>query len=232
MIIFNDVDIRSVAPVRIEDIRVSPVALNPVSRPRAVEGGSVFVRGKEGTRTVTVTFAILEDNPVTRAQYIAAIMAWARTDKECKLQLYNQPGRYLSAVCTGFPEPSTRQWWESKLRLTFTCFDNPYWTDAKERSVPCGTAFWVPGDVLPLMRIECARQTDATAQTYTNGAESMTFSLIPAGSMVIDLNAQTAAVNGVSFMQHYAFTSSFIRPRIGAQTISGAGNVLYRGRWY
>ena len=44
MIIFDGVDIQSVAGVKIEDVRGSPIDFAPVSRPRAVSAGSYFVR--------------------------------------------------------------------------------------------------------------------------------------------------------------------------------------------
>jgi hypothetical protein len=49
--------------------------------------------------------------------------------------------------------------------------------------------------------------------------------------MIIDLNRQTAAVNGVSFMQNYTFGSHFIQPKNGTQTITGTGTIKYRERW-
>ena len=60
----------------------------------------------------------------------------------------------------------------------------------------------------------------------------MTFSTIPAGDLVIDLNAQTAAVGGSSIMSGYSFASSWLAPRLGAQTITGTGTVYWRERWY
>jgi hypothetical protein len=42
MIVFDGVSIDSVAPVMIEDIKVSPIRYNPVVRPRAIRFGSEF----------------------------------------------------------------------------------------------------------------------------------------------------------------------------------------------
>ena len=52
MIYFNDVALESVAPVRIEDVRISPIERDVVARARAIEPGSFFVRSRDGTRTV------------------------------------------------------------------------------------------------------------------------------------------------------------------------------------
>ena len=66
MIVFNGIALESVANVKIDDIRVSPVKLNPVARQRAIRFGSDFVRMCGGERTVTVTFALLDMNTVNR----------------------------------------------------------------------------------------------------------------------------------------------------------------------
>lgn len=231
MIVFNGVALEQTAPVKIVDILVSPIQMTAVARQRPVTWGADFVRLAGGSRTVSVEFALLTDDREVRQQQLAAIARWARTDAPKRLQLPNRRGAYLEAVCTALPEPSLRQWWESKLRLVFTTFDNPFWTSAEEKSAACGTAFTVLGDAPPLMRIERTLSASASNQTYGNGEQSMTFSTIPAGGLVIDLNRQTAAVGGTSIMANYAFGSSFLLPKTGTQTITGTGTVKWRERW-
>lgn len=232
MIVYNGIDIMSVAPVRIEDIHVSPIELSPVSRARAVNAGSVFVRNKFGVRTITISFAILTENKIERQQAIEGLTAWAKMDKEYRMELPTEPNNYLECVCTGRPNPSTRQWWESRLQLVFTCFSNPFWTSKAEKSSACGVLFRVLGDAPPLMRIERTISGSAVSnQTYSNSIESMTFSTIPVGDMVIDLNKQTAAVGSTSIMEYYAPSGSFLIPRTGVHTISGTGTVKWRERW-
>ncbi len=231
MIVFDGVSINSVAPVKIEDIKVSPIKYNAVARPRAVRFGSEFVRMGGAPRTVTVTFALLDKELATRQAALLALSVWAKTDAEYKLELPNDMERYLFAVCTDKPEPSTRAWWENKLRIVFTCFSNPYWTSKGEKSVACGTAFNALGNAPPLMRIERTLDSAASNQSYSNGIQTMTFSTIPAGTMVIDLNAQTAQVGNTSIMQYYQPSGSFVIPKAGAQTITGTGTVKYRERW-
>lgn len=240
MISFNRVALGSVAPVMIEDIRISPIQYNPVARERAISGGSDFVRMRNGVRTISVTFAVLSEDPMVRQKYLSAINSWARTDKEYRLDIAYMPDRYLMCVCTSKPEPSMRQWWESKLRIVFTCFDNPYWNSAKEKSVACGTAFYVNGDAPPLMRIEKQFSSTASNQTYTMAVpqggieevlQTMTFTSIPTGSMVIDLNRETAVSGHTNIMQYYTYTSQFIQPRSGNQVIHGDGTIRYTERW-
>ena len=63
----------------------------------------------------------------------------------------------------------------------------------------------------------------------------MTFSEIPVGDAVIDLDNQTAYSNNngtiTDLMQYYLPTSEFIIPRAGSITISGTGTIYFRERW-
>lgn len=233
MIIFDGVDMQSVANVKIEDVRVSSIQYAPLARARSSSAGSVFVRNRPGTRTVTVTFALLKQERVSRQAALSAISAWAKTDKEYKLELPGHPDRFLTATCTAKPDPSLRQWWEAKLKIVFTCYDDPFWNDNVEKSAACGTEFFVLGDAPPRMRIERTLSSAASNQAYAMDGHTMTFSTIPAGDMVIDLDPtkQTAKVGTTSIMQYYTMTSRWIIPRTGQQTITGTGTVKYRERW-
>ena len=236
MIVFDGVSLNSIAKVDIEDVRVSPIAFDEVTRPRTIRGGSDFVRSRAGTRTVSITFALLDDNMVSRQAALLAISEWAKNDKEYRLELPGHPNRYLMAICTGKPEPSLRQWWESKLRLVFTCYDNPYWNSVKEKTAAFATQFYVLGDAPPLMRIErSVTGSSVSNQSYVLDSNTMTFSTIPVGDMVIDLNNQTAwSKNGTTItdlMQYYNVNSRFLIPRPGWQTMTGTGSIKYRERW-
>lgn len=230
MIWFNGAALEGVAPVKIEDIHVSPIQLNPVARQRPIQWGADYVRMGGGERTVAITFALLTENRDERQDQITQISRWALSDSPAPLMVPNHDGRYLNAVCTQLPEPSLRQWWESKLRIVFTAFD-PYWVSMYEHSATCGKAIFVNGDSPPLMCIERTLAVPASDQSYSDGSNTMTFDSIPAGTLVIDLNRQTAAVDGTSIMSAYQFGGSFLVPRAGAQTISGTGTVYWRERW-
>lgn len=231
MIIFNGAALETIAPVFVEDVRVAPISMTATARQRPVNWGADFVRMTGGSRTVNITFGLLTDNADEREAQMMRIVRWARSDRPGRLFLPHRAGRYLEAICTSLPEPSTRQWWESRLRLTFTTMENPYWTAEAEKSASCGSAFTALGDAPPLMRIERTLTEAATNQAYSRGAETMTFSSVPAGTLKIDLNAQTAAVDGDSIMSAYAFGSTFLRPALGPQTIAGTGTVYWRERW-
>ena len=236
MIVFDGVSLNSVAGVKIKDVHVSPIQYDEVTRPRAVRCGSVFVRSRAGTRTVTITFALLNEDPINRQASLMAISQWAKNDKEYRLDLPGHPEHYLMAICTDKPDPSLREWWESKLRLVFTCYENPYWNSKSEKSVSCGTSFFVLGDAPPLMRIERTVTGSAVSnQSYALDGRTITLSTIPVGTMMLNMDDQTIySVNGstvTDLMQYYNVNSKFLIPRTGSQTITGTGTVKYRERW-
>ena len=235
MIIFNGTGLETVAPVKIEDILVSPVELSVTARDRPVSAGADFVRIKSGTRTVTISFGLPTQNRELRAAQLQAIATWAYSQQEGELSIPDRPGVVLRCICTALPEPSARQWWEDKLKLVFTAFDDPYWISAEEKSAACGTAFFALGSAPPAMRITRTLSAVASNQAYSDGTDTMTFSTIPAGDLEIDLDRQTAAVTAnnttASIMQYYTFGSRFPIPRTGAQTITGTGTVKWRERW-
>ena len=232
MIQFNGVSLESVAPVKIDDIRVSPIQLSPVARQRQIRFGSDFVRMTGGNRSVTISFALLTNDITIRQKQLQSIVKWARSDTPKKLMLPYHDNVYLECICTALPEPSTRQWWESPLTIGFTTMDNPYWTATYEKSIACGTAFTVLGDAPPLMQIKrTVSGSAASNQSYSDGTNTMTFSTIPVGDMVIDLNHQTASVGTSSIMQYYSYASTFIQQKTGTQTITGTGTVYWRERW-
>lgn len=230
MIYFNDTALESVAPVKIEDVRVSPIQINVTARQRSIIGGADFVRVRDGSRTATITFALLTNDRAARQRQLREITNWARTSTPGKLQLPYFNG-YLECLCTSLPEPSLRQWWESRLSITFTTYGNPYWNSIIERSAECGTQFSVLGDAPPLMRIIAQIETADTDLTFSDGTNSMTFEGLPAGEMALDLNRQTAAIGSASAMPYYTYNSAFIVPKTGTQTISGTGTVFWRERW-
>lgn len=232
MIVYNGISLNSVAGIKIKDVHVSPIQYEPVAMERAIRGGSDFVRNRAGTRTVTIMFALLKEDEIERQAALMAISQWAKNDKEYKLELPGHPEHYLMAICTGKPDPSLREWWESSLRLVFTCFNNPYWNAKAEKSANCGSSFTVLGDAPPLMRIErTVSGSAASNQSYALDGRTITFSTIPVGDMVIDLDHQTAVVGSTDIMQYYNVNGKFLIPRTGTMTITGTGTVKYRERW-
>lgn len=230
MIFFNGNAMEVAAPVRVVDIVVGGVEASPTTRDRPIRAGAVFVRNHFGVRTVIITFALLTESMIDRTRQIESLLAWARSDTPGRLELPTNPNRYLMGVCTSYPSPSARKWWEDNLSFTFTCYD-PFWYDVSEHHAACGNdAFFVNGSAEPLMRIEDTLSA-AAQRVYSDGTDTMTFTLVPAGGLVIDLDAQTAAVDGVSCMDQFTFASTFIQPRTGWMTVTGSGTVYWRERW-
>ena len=230
MIIFNGVDLEEIAPIKIEDIRVTPMNVQPVER-QNVGIGQNFIRMTGGQRTITVTFALLNDNKDERFELLEAIKEWARPWEECPLILPMYSGKHFDCRCTKYPEPSYRQWWESKLRLVFTTFENPYLTSNEELRAGMNDPLVIGGTAPPLIRIERRLSSRVANQTYACNGQSMFFSQIPAGQLKIDLNKQTAEVSGSTIMQYFGKTSQFIEPVNGNMTITGNGTIIYRERW-
>lgn len=232
MIIFNGVDLTETIPVMIEDIVVSPIQLSPVARQRPIEYGADFIRMGGGTRTITITFAMLEIDPAEREAQMQAVRDWASVGAEYTLELPQFSNRHLECACTMLPDHSYRKWWENKLRIQFECFNNPFWTSNELIEVPCGTTFSIGGSAKPLITIERKGSTALSNVTYASDGVSMTFTKIPAGQLVIDLNRQTAAIGKTSIMQYYSPSSTWLVPKIGAnQKITGTGTIKYRERW-
>ena len=93
------------------------------------------------------------------------------------------------------------------------------------------TDFFVLGDAEPHMRIERTLYSSASSQSYGLNGNTITFSTIPAGNLVIDLDKQTAMVGTTDIMQYYNVNSKFLVPKTGAQKVTGTGTVKYRERW-
>ena len=230
MIIFNGVDLEEIAHVKIEDIRVNPMNAQAVYNQK-VGIGQDFVRMSNGQRTIVITFALLVEDKNERFRLLESIKEWARPWEECPLILPMYENKHFDCRCTGYPEPSYRQWWESRLRLVFTTYENPYLTSNDEIRAATNDPLTIGGTAPPLVRIERKLTSKVANQTYSCNGQSMYFSQIPAGNLKIDLNKQTAEVSGSSIMQYFGKTSRFITPVAGNMTITGSGTIIYRERW-
>lgn len=232
MLLFNGVALEDIAPVKIVDIVVSPIAMAVTSVDRAVRAGADFVRIRGKTRTVKITFALLVQDQPSRSLYMQAIRRWAASTKLGKLLLPDRVGQYLECICTTFPQLSVREWWEVP-QLVFTAYD-PFFTQTNENSSACGMAFEVLGSQAPHMEIRANLSAAVQNPQWTwNGKQTITLSgSIGPGTLVIDLEQQTITLNGNSIMSAYAFPSStFFSPQLGYNNITGTGRVYWRERW-
>lgn len=184
-----------------------------------------------GQRTITITFALLKQDAEERFELLEAVKEWAKPWDEGPLVLPMYPGKHFDVRCTKLPEPSLRQWWESKLQIVFATFENPYLTSNDEIRANLNDALTIGGTAPPLVRIERRLSSRVVNQTYACNGRSMFFSQVPPGQLVIDLNRQTATVTGQSIMQYLSKTSKFLTPVNGPMTITGNGIAIYRERW-
>ena len=227
-VFFHGIPLENVAGCKITDITVNPIQWAPTARARPIRAGSDFVRLVGGNRTITMTFALLDSDMEARQEALMAVNSWLKTDTPEQLVLPGYPGRYLMAICTEFPEPYLRQWWQ-ELRVTWTAFD-PYWVSMTEREANCGVEFEVRGSAPPVMWITDTL-TATESRVYSNGSETLSLASIPAGDLIINLNEQTAVDGNLSVMAAISFDSTFPTPRTGTMTITGSGKVHWLERW-
>lgn len=232
MVLFNGVALESVAPIKVQDIVVSPIAQKVTTIDRATQPGAYFVRVRGTTRTVTISFAVITQVRPTRERHIQAVRRWAESDKPGLLLLPDRVGQYLSAVCTAYPQSNVRAWWDVPT-LTFTAYD-PFFLDAAENVAPCGQGFMAGGSATPHMEIraQLASATQNPSWTDHLGNRISLSGSVGPGLVVIDLEAQTVTENGASIMSQYVWPeSTFFPARLGYNRITGPGNVYWRERW-
>lgn len=229
MIVFNGISITDVAPVDIADIVVGAVKRSAVTRQRPLRPGAEFVRITDQTRTVNITIADRTNDEETRLDEIEAINAWAAGDEPGRLVLPYRGGKYLNAICTQYIEPSYRQWWETKLKLTFTAFE-PYFYAPAENSATLGTDARISGSAEPLARIVTTLESSAASLAWTDGTDTLTLSggTIPAGTVTVDLNNQTIMhSNGTSLSSMLTLASRFPEIKKVMSITSASGGTLY-----
>ena len=233
MIVYRGISITDVAPVEIADIVVGTVKRNAVTSDRPIAPGVNFVRVTDNVRTVAITIADLTNDEETRLSEIDAINAWAAGDEPGRLVLPYRGGKYLNAVCTQYVEPSYRQWWETKLKLTFTAFD-PYFCDPAENTAALGTAVQFTGIAEPLVKIVTTLESSASGLSWTDGTNTLTLSgTIPAGIITVDLNRQTVKDgDGNSLSNKITLGSRFPEiKRTMTITCASGGNLVWRERY-
>lgn len=236
MIVYRGIDLQDVAPVDIADIVVGTVKRNAVTNDRPTRPGVEFVRITDTTRTVAITIADLTNDAETRLSEIDAINAWAAGDEPGRLVLPYRGGKYLNAVCTQYIEPSYRQWWETKLKLTFTAYD-PYFCEPAENQAATdstGITVKLSGSAEPLMKISQTIDAQASALYWTVNGKTVTISgTIPAGTYTLDLNKQTVTDGtGASFSSMITLASRFpVFARNMEITTGQSGTVRWRERY-
>lgn len=232
MILFDDIDLCSLAPVKVVDVMVGEVKTKAVSRERPLQGGVDFVRATPTTRTISIQFALLQSDITERESYLSAVRSWAHPGTAGKLVVPSRPSQYIVAVCKGLPEPSSRQWWEDRLKVTFTAYD-PFFRSLGSHNVPAGQSTFVTGNAPPLAVLTKTVQAGAQTITASDGERTLSISgTLEAGVVTVDLWSETVTHSTMGNIDHLVtFTSRFPSVGTGQTTITGM-DLTYVERWY
>ena len=228
---FDDIDLCTVAPVKVVDIAVGQVKQNVITSPRPLRPGQTYVRATYASRVISVQFALLISTAIEREEALQAIRAWAHPGTPGELTVDSRPGQAITAVCTGLPEASMRQWWEDKLKVTFTAYE-PLFYDQAERTAASGVSVYVIGNAPPQAYLTASVSEGNQTLTITDGTRTMTLKgQMSEGEVHVDLEHQTVrhSVDG-DLSALLTLTSRYPEVHAGENTITGA-TLHYRPRW-
>ena len=234
MVEFNGIEINQVAPVNVLDVVISAAPVNVATLDVPLLVGSKFVRRKIGTRTVTVTFVLMEEDEEARRRYLADIVEWATSDQEQVLKSTPDANGHLMAVCSQYPEQSSKQYWEV-LTLAFTASD-PRYIENNEHTESASGEISVTKKQAPLFRIEQTISSAISDATWRLGSEFVKLSgQVSPGKLVIDFDRESVTLNGESVAEKVTIDSTFFKLSQGKNKIvceNGAGGSAYwRERW-
>lgn len=234
MVEFNGIEINEVAPVNVLDVVISAAPVNVAMLDVPLAVGSKFVRRKIGTRTVTVTFVLMEEDEEARRGYIADIVDWATSDREQVLKSTPDANGHLMAVCSQYPEQSSKQYWEV-LTLEFTASD-PRYVENNEHTASATSKITVQKKQSPLFRIEQNISSAISSPTWRLGSEFVKLEgQVSPGNLVIDFERESVTLNGESIAEKVTIDSTFFKLVKGENQIAcenGAGGAVHwRERW-
>lgn len=231
MLSFNGIALEDIAPALMSNIEIDAPSVKATSADHPISAGEYFVRIKRGTRKVKVTFYIPESDRSNRAEYMDLVATWASSAEPKQLILPNQPGKYLNAICTQFPDYSTSEWTE-KPSIVFTAFE-PAFTDISESIAPCGLPFQIGGNAPAsgyILNVNAASVTDPS--WVMDGVETIALSgTFAAGTIKVDLDDKVVYLGTVPQMTKVTLQSRFFELAPGLHTITGNGSLFYRQRW-
>lgn len=166
--------------VKIKTIEPGAPAMTLKTADNAKYSGVRFLMQKEGSRTVKITFRILEADEQRRENIFSDILAWAHGSR---LELADRPGLYLPVLCTAFPVMKNQRDYSADLTMNFTAF-NPAW----RAMVPTTTTLKTTAGVSASAYIQPPGTEDATFLEFEVKNTS-------SGTM----NTAAVTVNGRSF---------------------------------
>jgi phage-related protein len=228
---FNGIALEDIAPVTISGVYVEPPKIKPKWEDRPVDSGAHFIRTRYETRTIEISFYLPVVDAVERAEYIAAINAWAHSSEPKQLETSKRPGKYIMAVLSELPSPSAGEWWE-KLIIKFEAGE-PFFYDSGLTAVPIGTSFEI-NNVYGAVDayIEWANPSTASSPAWVlDGITTITISgSVAAGAVELYVNPIAATLAGTSVMDQVTIASRPFDLTYGAHIITGNGTLFYRER--
>lgn len=233
MVEFDGVELNDIAPVNVLDVIVSAPPVELVTQNIPLMDGARFVRRKRGMRTVTVPFVLMEQDEEVRRGHITDIISWASKGELCKLRGTPEPCGHLMAVCTQYPDQKSREFWEV-LSLVFTALD-PRYIGCAEYAQDIAEPVYISREDEPMVRIEQQVESTLTNPTWKLNDAYIKLTSVSPGVLVIDLDRQTATLNGESLGENVTLDSTFFQLQRGENQIecsNGAGGVVrFRERW-
>lgn len=234
MVLFNGVSLESISnTIHVIQCVVSQPAINPVTIAPTLADGEIFARRRYGTRTVTITFVVMDNNTTNRAATIRKIYQWAHSSTEKKLVVPQESNGYLNAVCTELPTNAGREYWQT-LGLVFTCYD-PFYHANTEKNCSVSQTVVVSQFENTDWRIEQTVSTGLTYPQWSLDGLQISFNVLTAGALKINGSTHTATTNDGSVLPALMFGSRFFTLKTGnnsIETSNGAGGTIYwRERW-
>lgn len=238
MVKYNSRSLEAISDaLHIVEVLVSAPDVNNTTIQPALRHGDIFARQRYGTRKVTITFVVMEDDEAARRQIIREVCSWARSTEPQKLELPQEPNGYLMAVCSGLPDNNAREYWNT-LTLSFLADDPFFYANTESnQAIPLNgfAGIWLLQYDGADWRLEQTISGGLTAPMWRIGDTQISFSALPAGQLVIRRDKQSADIDGESVLPAMMLGSRFFDLKTGAnmiETSGGAGGMLYwRERW-
>ena len=227
MISFGGAFLEDVSPVRVISAAVGPAGVRPLAH-QLPGRGARLVRVSYAARQVIIRFVLTDGDAGMAAEHLMRINEWAGGAEEKRLTLPGCGAAHLMAVCTELPSLELSRAGDGVMRLRFTAFD-PFWRADAEKSSPAGEVF-IGGSAPPLMRLTC-RVESAGDVVWRCGGVKTRFADVPPGCLTVDLNDNTAELDGVSVINRFDPAGAFIKPQTGRIALSGPGRIIWRERW-
>lgn len=114
--------------IYILDIQEDPAQMDISTAPKAGGAGRFVVTRKRQTLSVTILFAIREQDVTRRKAVMQKVIAWAKGGKY--LAINDRPDQRLRVEVDELPTVQSALRWTQDLSITFTAYAFPFWENA------------------------------------------------------------------------------------------------------